>query len=83
MIHITVALPDHVAQQYYEASEKLAHYLGEPAPNAQTLMRCMLATFSADEIARNFDIGLRNHLGLPMPGETDTYVFPPEFENAP
>lgn len=80
MIHITVSLPDQVAQQYYEASEKLADYLGDPAPNAQTLMRCMLAGFTADEVATHFDTSLRNITGAPMPGETDTYVFSPEFE---
>ena len=52
MMHITVALPDEVAQQYYNASEKLdkALQIGT-TPDAQTLMRFMLAGFSADDIA--------------------------------
>ena len=84
MMHITVALPDEVAQQYYNASEKLekALQLGS-APDAQTLMRFMLAGFSADDIAEHFDRALRNITGAPMPDETDTWVFSPGFENAP
>jgi hypothetical protein len=84
MMHITVALPDEVAQQYYTASEKLdkALQLGTP-PDAQTLMRFMLAGFSADDITEHFDRALRNITGAPMPDETDTWVFSPGFENAP
>ena len=84
MMHITVALPDDVAQQYYTASEKLdqALQLGT-APDAQTLMRFMLAGFTSDDIAAHFDRALRNLTGAPMPDETDTWVFSPEFENAP
>ena len=84
MMHITVALPDEVAQQYYNASEKLekALQLGT-TPDAQTLMRFMLAGFSADDIAEHFDRALRNIIGAPMPDETDTWVFSPGFENAP
>ena len=84
MMHITVALPDDVAQEYYTASEKLKEFLevGQP-PDAQTLMRFMLAGFSADDIAEHFDRALRNITGAPMPDETDTYVFSPGFENAP
>jgi hypothetical protein len=84
MMHITVALPDEVAQQYYTASEKLekALQLGT-TPDAQTLMRFMLAGFSADDIAEHFDRALRNITGAPMPAETDTWVFSPGFENAP
>jgi hypothetical protein len=84
MMHITVALPDEVAQQYYNASEKLdkALQLGT-TPDAQTLMRFMLAGFSADDIAEHFDRALRNITGAPMPDETDTYVFSPGFENTP
>ena len=84
MMHITVALPDEVAQQYYNASEKLekALQLGT-TPDAQTLMRFMLAGFSADDIAEHFDRALRNITGAPMPDETDTWVFSPGFENAP
>jgi len=84
MMHITVALPDEVAQQYYTASEKLekALQLGI-TPDAQTLMRFMLAGFSADDIAEHFDRALRNITGAPMPDETDTWVFSPGFENAP
>ena len=84
MMHITVALPDEVAQQYYNASEKLekALQLGT-TPDAETLMRFMLAGFSADDIAENFDRALRNITGAPMPDETDTWVFSPGFENAP
>ena len=53
MMHITVALPDEVAQEYYTASEKLADVLKDvsPAPNAQTLMRLMLASFTSHDIA--------------------------------
>ncbi len=85
MMHITVALPDEVAQQYYNASEKLekALQLGTTTPDAQTLMRFMLAGFSADDIAEHFDRALRNITGAPMPDETDTWVFSPGFENAP
>jgi hypothetical protein len=77
MMHITVALPDEVAQRYYTASEKLdqALQLGTK-PDPQTLMRFMLAGFSADDIAEHFD-------GAPMPDETDTWVFSPGFEDAP
>ena len=84
MMHITVALPDEVAQQYYNASEKLdkALQLGT-TPDAQTLMRFMLAGFTTDDIAAHFDRALRNITGAPMPDETDTYVFSPGFENAP
>jgi hypothetical protein len=84
MMHITVALPDEVAQQYYNASEKLekALQLGT-TPDSQTLMRFMLAGFSADDIAEHFDRALRNITGAPMPDETDTWVFSPGFENAP
>ena len=85
MIHITVALPDEVAQQYYTASQKLADVLKDaaPPPNAQSLMRFMLAGFDAHDIAAHFDRALRNITGAPMPDETDTYVFSPEFDNAP
>lgn len=84
MMHITVALPDEVAQQYYTASEKIdqALQLGTK-PDAQTLMRFMLAGFSADDIAEHFDRALRNITGAPMPDESDTWVFSPGFEDAP
>jgi hypothetical protein len=84
MMHITVALPDEVAQEYYNASEKLKEHLelGNP-PDAQTLMRFMLAGFNASDIAAHFDRALRNLTGAPTPNEADTYVFSPEFENAP
>ncbi len=92
MMHITVALPDEVAQEYYNASEKLHEYLKEKddageniklAPDAQTLMRLMLAGFTSDDIAAHFDRVLRNITGAPMPDESDTWVFSPGFENAP
>jgi hypothetical protein len=84
MIHITVALPDEVAQHYYTASEKLTDALDvKITPTAQTLMRFMLAGFDSEDIAEHFDRALRNITGAPMPDETDTYVFSPEFENAP
>jgi len=85
MMHITVALPDEVAQEYYTASEKLADVLKDisPAPNAQTLMRLMLASFTSHDIAAHFDRALRNVTGAPMPDESDTWVFSPEFEAAP
>jgi len=83
MMHITVALPDDVAQEYYNASEKLKEVLEVGQPDAQTLMRFMLAGFTAHEIAAHFDRALRNITGAPMPDETDTWVFSPGFENAP
>ncbi len=82
MIHINVSLPDQVAQRYYDASEKLANYIGDPAPDAQTLMRCILAEFSADDVARHFDLALRNVTGAPMPDEAEVYVFGHEPLNA-
>ena len=83
MMHITVALPDDVAQEYYNASEKLKEVLEVGQPDAQTLMRFMLAGFTAHDIAAHFDRALRNITGAPMPEETDTWVFSPGFENAP
>ena len=83
MMHITVALPDDVAQEYYNASEKLKEVLEVGQPDPQTLMRFMLAGFTAHDIAAHFDRALRNITGAPMPDETDTYVFSPGFENAP
>jgi hypothetical protein len=84
MMHITVALPDEVAQEYYNASEKLKTALKlDIPPDAQTLMRFMLAGFAAPDIAAHFDRALRNLTGAPMPDETDTWVFSPGFETAP
>jgi hypothetical protein len=84
MMHITVALPDDVAQEYYNASEKLKEVLeADQSPDAQTLMRFMLAGFTAHDIAAHFDRALRNLTGAPIPDETDTWVFSPEFENVP
>ena len=84
MMHITVALPDDVAQEYYNASEKLKEYLQHrDTPDAQTLMRFMLAGFTASDITAHYDRALRNITGAPMPDETDTWVFSPGFENAP
>ena len=83
MMHITVALPDEVAQEYYNASEKLKEVLEVGQPDAQTLMRFMLAGFSSDDITAHFDRALRNITGAPMPQEIDTWVFSPGFENAP
>jgi hypothetical protein len=83
MIHVTVALPDQVAQHYYTASEKLATHLESPAPSPQTLMRFMLASFDAEDVTEHFDRVLRNLSGAPMPDETDTYVFSPEFDHVP
>jgi len=83
MMHITVALPDDVAQEYYNASEKLKEVLEVGQPDPQTLMRFMLAGFDAHDIAAHFDRALRNITGAPMPDETDTWVFSPGFENAP
>ncbi len=84
MMHITVALPDDVAQEYYTASEKLKEHLQLVSPpDPQTLMRFMLAAFSADDVAAHFDRALRNITGAPMPDETDTWVFSPGFEDAP
>jgi len=84
MTHITVPLPDDVAKTYYAAAEKLSDHLAEigQTPNAQTLMRFILASYSADEIAGQFDLALRNLVGAPIPDEPDVYVFAPEFENA-
>ena len=83
MMHITVALPDDVAQEYYNASEKLKEVLEVGQPDPQTLMRFMLAGFTAHDIAAHFDRALRNITGAPMPNEADTWVFSPGFENAP
>ena len=83
MMHITVALPDDVAQEYYNASEKLKEVLEVGQPDPQTLMRFMLAGFTAHDIAAHLDRALRNITGAPMPEETDTWVFSPGFENAP
>lgn len=85
MTHITVALPDNVAQQYYTAAEKLSGYLSEfgQPPSAQTLMRFMLSSHNADDIAKTFDLTLRNMVGAPLPQEPDVWVFEPEFQNAP
>jgi hypothetical protein len=84
MMHITVALPDEVAQEYYNASEKLKEVLEiDEVPDPQTLMRFMLAGFTAHDIAAHFDRALRNITGAPMPDEADTWVFSPEFESAP
>ncbi len=84
MTHITVALPDDVAQQYYNASEKLASYLGEsgPPPTPQTLMRFTLSRFTGDDIVENFDRTVRNLVGAPVPDEEDVWVFEPQFDRA-
>ncbi|HEY0256150.1 MAG TPA: hypothetical protein VGC39_01810 [Candidatus Methylacidiphilales bacterium] len=85
MMHITVALPDEAAQQYYRASEKLAEQLkdtGSQPPTAQVLMRFMLTAFSEEDITRHFDRALRNITGAPMPDEADLYVFSPDFAAA-
>jgi hypothetical protein len=85
MTHITVPLPDDVAKIYYSAAEKLSDHLAEigQAPSAQTLMRFILASYSADEIANQFDLALRNLVGAPIPDEEDVYVFSPEFDEVP
>jgi hypothetical protein len=85
MTHITVPLPDDVAKTYYEAAQKLADHMADfgQAPNPQTLMRFVLASYTADEIAAQFDMALRNLVGAPVPDEPDVYVFAPEFENVP
>ena len=85
MTHITVALPDDVAKIYYEAAQKLADHLADlgPTPNAQTLMRFVLASYTPDEIAAQFDMALRNLVGAPVPDEADVYVFAQEFDNVP
>ena len=72
-----------MAQEYYNASEKLKEVLEVGQPDPQTLMRFMLAGFTAHDIAAHFDRALRNITGAPMPEETDTWVFSPGFENAP
>jgi hypothetical protein len=84
MTHITVALPDEVANTYYEAAQKLSDHLADigQAPNVQTLMRFILASYTPDEIAGQFDMALRNLVGAPVPNEPDVYVFAPEFETA-
>lgn len=86
MVNITVSLPDAIAQQYYNASEKISDQLKglvDSPPDAQTLMRFMLAGFSSDDIARHFDFALRNLVGAPIPGEDEVWVFPPQFDDAP
>lgn len=84
MTHITIALPDAVAQQYYAAAEKLSSHLAllGQTPDAQTLMRFTLASYDADDITEAFDRTLRNMVGAPVPNEPDVWVFTPEFENA-
>jgi hypothetical protein len=83
MTHITVPLPDDVAKTYYEAAQKLSDHLAEigQSPSPQTLMRFVLASYTADEIASQFDLALRNFVGAPIPDEPDVCVFSPEFEN--
>ncbi len=85
MTHITVPLPDDVAKTYYEAAQKLSDHLAEigQAPNAQTLMRFILASYTPDEIASQFDMALRNLVGAPIPDEQDVYVFAAEFDEVP
>ncbi len=84
MMHITVALPDDLAQEYYNASEKLKEVLEMPQPpDPQTLMRLILAGFTAHDIAAHFDRALRNITGAPMPDESDTWVFSSGFEHVP
>lgn len=85
MTHITIALPDAVAQQYYAAAEKLSSHLAVlgQTPDAQTLMRFTLASYDANDIAEAFDRTLRNMVGAPMPDEPDVWVFSPEFEHVP
>ena len=86
MVNITVSLPDTVAQQYYNASVKLADQLKEISdspPDAQTLMRFMLSGFSSDDIAKYFDMALRNLVGAPIPNEGELWVFPTQFDEAP
>lgn len=81
---MTVELPKDVAQEYYNASEKLRSALNlEQPPTAQMLMRFMLAGFTSDDVADHFTRALRNITGAPMPDEPDVYVFAPGFEDAP
>jgi hypothetical protein len=84
MTFMTVELPKDVAQEYYNASEKLRSALNlDKPPTAQMLMRFMLAGFTSDDVADHFTRALRNITGAPMPDEPDVYVFAPGFEDAP
>lgn len=86
MVNITVSLPDAIAQQYYNASEKISDQLKglvDSPPDAQTLMRFTLSGFGADEIAKRFDLALRNLVGAPMPDEGEAWVFSRQFDDAP
>ena len=81
---MTVELPKDVAQEYYNASEKLRSALNlDKPPTAQMLMRFMLAGFTSDDVADHFTRALRNITGAPMPDEPDVYVFAPGFDDAP
>lgn len=85
MTHITISLPDAVAQQYYAAAEKLSSHLAilGQTPDAQTLMRFTLASYDAGDITEAFDRTLRNMVGAPVPDEPDVWRFSPEFEQVP
>jgi len=85
MTHITIALPDDVAKQYYAAAEKLSSHLAVlgQTPDAQTLMRFTLSAYDADDITESFDRTLRNLVGAPVPDEPDVWIFTPGFEKAP
>jgi len=84
MTFMTVELPKDVAQEYYNASEKIRTALNlEKPPTAQMLMRFMLAGFTSDDVADHFARALRNITGAPMPDEPDIFVFAPGFEDAP
>ena len=73
MIFVTLAVPDNVAEEYYAASEKLASHLRSigPAPDAKTLMTIVLASYTADDLARTFDLALRSMAGEPPPEDED------------
>jgi hypothetical protein len=84
MTFMTVEMPKDVAQEYYNASEKLRTALNlEKPPTAQMLMRFMLAGFTSNDVADHYTRALRNITGAPMPDEPDVYVFAPGFEDAP
>ena len=52
MMHITVALPDDVAQEYYNASEKLKEVLEVGQPDAQILIGAAVCFFPEDRPVR-------------------------------
>jgi len=82
MMHITVALPDDVAQEYYNASEKLKEVLEVGQPDPQTLMRsCSPA--SPPTTSPPLRPGFAEHYRRSHARGNRYLVFSTGFENAP